>query len=78
MPRVERDGSKTITVHPDDGKHSATVVLMHGLGDSSDGFADVAEMFARSMPHIKFILPTAPTIPVTLNGGKRLTSCSKI
>ena len=30
--RVEIDGlSSTIIVHPDDGKHSATVILMHGM-----------------------------------------------
>jgi len=36
-PRVEIDGSNSyITVHPIDGKHSATIVLMHGLGDSAE------------------------------------------
>jgi predicted esterase len=28
----------------------------------------------RSVPHIKFILPTAPKIPVTLNGRMRMTA----
>ena len=83
-----------------DGQHSATVVITHGLGDSSEGyiemcwlwkfqcqlklyfwcdfcvcrFADVAEMFSSQMPYTKFILPTAPTQPVTLNGGMAMNS----
>ena len=29
--RVETDGqSNTITVHPEEGKHSASILLMHG------------------------------------------------
>ena len=63
-----RTGDGTITVNPTQ-PYSGLVILMHGLGDSAEGFADVAEMWARSAPHIKFILPTAPTQPVTLNGG---------
>ena len=27
----------SIIFHPIDGNHSATVILMHGLGDSADG-----------------------------------------
>lgn len=73
--RVERDGSSgLITVHADDGKHSATIVFCHGLGDSGEGFADVAESFSRAMPWCKFILPTASTRPVTLNGGMRMNA----
>ncbi|GMH61229.1 hypothetical protein TrLO_g232 [Triparma laevis f. longispina] len=63
-----RTGDGTVTVNPS-APYSGLVILMHGLGDSAEGFADVAEMWARSAPHIKFILPTAPTQPVTLNGG---------
>jgi predicted esterase len=47
---------------------------MHGLGDSADGFSDVAEMFSSQLPHVKFILPTAPSSPVTLNGGMVMNS----
>lgn len=72
-PRLTRDGG-TITITPADGQHSATVIIMHGLGDSSEGFADVAEMFSARMPHVKFVLPTAPRQPVTLNGGASMNS----
>jgi len=67
--RIETDSEDTITIHPEDGSHSASVVLMHGLGDSSAGWQDVAQQWAGQFPHVKFILPTAATIPVTLNGG---------
>ena len=73
--RVERDGSTgLITIHADDGKHSSTIVFCHGLGDSGEGFADVAESFSRSMPWCKFILPTASNIPVTMNRGMRMNA----
>ena len=48
--------------------------MTHGLGDSAEGFADVAEMWARQLPYVKFVLPTAPTQPVTLNGGMPMPS----
>lgn len=73
--RIERDGAtNTITYHPPDGSHSATVVLMHGLGDSGDGLADLAEEWGKQLPHVKFILPTADQRPVTLNGGMRMNA----
>ena len=74
-PRVERDGtSGLITIHPAIGKHSATIVFCHGLGDSGEGFSDVAENMARTMPYCKFILPTANVRPVTLNGGMKMNA----
>ena len=74
-PRVERDGtSGLITIHPAVGHHSATVVFCHGLGDSGEGFCDVAESMSRSMPYCKFILPTASVRPVTLNGGMKMNA----
>ena len=74
-PRVERDGtSGLITIHPAIGKHSATVVFCHGLGDSGEGFCDVAENMSRAMPYCKFILPTANVRPVTLNGGMKMNA----
>lgn len=73
--RIERDGSNgTITFCPDEGRHSATVVLMHGLGDSAEGLSDLAERWGSSLGHIKFILPTAEQRPVTLNGGMAMTA----
>lgn len=67
--------SGTITVSPrNDGDQSALVVISHGLGDTAEGFADVAEMMAKQMPYAKFVLPTAPTQPVTMNMGMAMPS----
>jgi len=35
---------------------------------------DVAEHIASQMPHVKFVLPTAPTQPVTMNMGMPMPS----
>jgi predicted esterase len=72
-PRVEIDGSRNlITVHPFDGKHSATMFLMHGLGDTADGWLDTAEEIVSRFPYIKVVLPTAESRSVTLNMGARM------
>ena len=52
------------------GKHSASVIWMHGLGDTGEGWSPVMEQIRR--PDVKYICPTAPRIPVTLNGGYRM------
>jgi lysophospholipase-2 len=71
--RIESDGSDgTITIWPDEGNHSATVIVMHGLGDSADGWSSTAEALAQQYPYIKFLLPTAERLPVTINGGARI------
>jgi len=54
--------------------HSATVIFLHGLGDTGRGWAPQMAEFAESLPHVKFVLPNAPVAPVTLNGGMRMTS----
>jgi lysophospholipase-2 len=37
-------------------------------------FCELNQYFASQMPHVKFILPTAPTQPVTLNMGMAMPS----
>jgi len=53
---------------------TALVFLMHGLGDTADGWSDVASMLSPALPYVKFILPTAATQPVSLNGGMPMPS----
>lgn len=70
-----RQGDGTIIVSPsNESLQSATIVICHGLGDSSEGFVDVAEHLASQMPHVKFILPTAKTQKVTMNMGMAMPS----
>ncbi|KAJ2784777.1 hypothetical protein H4R18_000904 [Coemansia javaensis] len=55
-------------------RHTASVIFIHGLGDTGYGWEPVAQLLSRSLPHVKFVLPTAPEQPVTLNGGFRMPS----
>lgn len=60
-------GGDGIVLMPAEGQYDSVVVFLHGLGDTAAGWAPVAEMF--DMGSTKFILPTAPTRPITINGG---------
>jgi len=57
-------------------KHTATVIFVHGLGDTGHGWAPVAEMFSHdpALSHVKWILPHAPIMSVTANMGMRMPS----
>jgi len=72
MARVVKQGT-TIIINATQ-KHTATVILSHGLGDTAEGWEDAAYEMGKNLPHIKWILPTAPSNPVTLNGGMRMPS----
>lgn len=52
-------------------RHTATVIFAHGLGDSGYGWAGQVENWRRRqrLDHVKFILPHAPVIPITVNMG---------
>ncbi|CAD6577459.1 MAG: hypothetical protein TREMPRED_001951 [Tremellales sp. Tagirdzhanova-0007] len=60
--------------------HTATVIFLHasisvaveGLGDSGHGWLPVAKSMWSTFPNVKWILPHAPTIPITINGGMRM------
>ncbi|XP_078677232.1 acyl-protein thioesterase 1-like isoform X1 [Branchiostoma floridae x Branchiostoma belcheri] len=54
------------------GKHTATVIFLHGLGDTGHGWSYALSEIKQ--PHIKYICPTAPKMPVTLNEGYEMTS----
>ncbi len=52
-----------------------TVLLLHGLGDSGDGWAPVAPHIVRpGWPSVRFVFPHAPVQPVTINGGMSMRS----
>ncbi|MEI4548148.1 carboxylesterase [Pseudoalteromonas spongiae] len=55
--------------------HKATVIWLHGLGDSGDGFAPIVpEINLPAELGVKFIFPHAPIQPVTINGGMAMRS----
>ncbi|KAL3810959.1 hypothetical protein ACHAXA_005375 [Cyclostephanos tholiformis] len=70
-----RGSDGTIIIAPDDcSRHSASVILCHGLGDTAMGWEEPVQYLARQLPHVKFILPSAPKQPVTLNMGMVMPS----
>jgi phospholipase/carboxylesterase len=46
---------------------SAAVVWMHGLGADGHDFAPIVPMLG--CPHVRFVFPHAPSLPVTINQG---------
>lgn len=57
---------RTYVVRPK-GKHQATIVWLHGLGDNGASWSSLLETLP--LPNIKWICPTAPQQPITLFGG---------
>ncbi|XP_076888045.1 uncharacterized protein LOC143538354 [Bidens hawaiensis] len=57
---------RTYVVRPK-GRHLATVVWLHGLGDNGSSWSQLLDNLP--LPNIKWICPTAPTRPVTVLGG---------
>ena len=51
-------------------RHTATLIFLHGLGDTGHGWA--AAMNTVRPDFLKIVCPTAPTIPVTLNMGMHM------
>jgi len=51
---------------------SAVVIFLHGIGDTGHGWMGPIHTVSQRLPHVKFILPNAPILPVTLNQGKAM------
>lgn len=52
-----------------------TVLLLHGLGDSGDGWAPMTPHLVRDgWPPVRFVYPHAPVQPVTINAGMSMRS----
>lgn len=63
--------TRTFVVPPTEA-HSATVIFLHGLGDTGEGWSEAFRSIAA--PSVRYVCPTAPTMPVTLNGGFAMPS----
>lgn len=50
-------------------KAIATLIFLHGLGDTGQGWMSAVKFLAEFLPNFRFVLPTAPTRPVTLNNN---------
>ena len=69
------DRSKICVIEPAKGKHTHTLIFLHGLGDSG---ASYVSLFDRGgilhSPNMKVLLPTAPQMAVTCNNGAQMNS----
>ncbi|WP_421682036.1 alpha/beta hydrolase [Stutzerimonas urumqiensis] len=52
----------------------ACVIWLHGLGADRFDFQPVAQMLQQRLPSTRFVLPQAPTQPVSINGGWAMPS----
>jgi len=59
-------------VHGAKGRHTATLIFLHGLGDTGHGWGMALQMFAP--PYLKVVCPNAPLAKVTLNMGMEMPS----
>ena len=74
--RMKDDWGVGVTVTPANGAYRNVVVFCHGLGDTADGWASMVHMFGSD--DTKYILPTAPTRPISLNGGMSMPGWSDV
>ena len=47
------------------GEHTASLIFLHGLGDTSAGWAELFKSLRGVFPNVKMVLPTAPEQPGT-------------
>lgn len=67
-------GGRGVSMVPNSGKYSKLVLWFHGLGDEADGWSELMP----KLEDTKFVLPTAPVRPISLNGGFKMTGWSDI
>lgn len=79
MPRMDNASATAApalleTVEFETGPQPAwTVLWLHGLGDSGEGWAPVAPELPRpGWPDVRFVFPHAPVRAITINNGMRM------
>lgn len=53
--------------------HRGTLIFLHGLGDSGQSWLELVKQTIQR-PHLKYVFPTAPVQPVTLNQGLEMNA----
>jgi phospholipase/carboxylesterase len=62
-----------IVLEPPSGEAKYAVIWLHGLGADGTDFANIVPQLNLPENHgIRFIFPTAPIAPVTINGGMEM------
>lgn len=55
---------------PDAAAPAASIIVLHGLGADGNDFVPIArELDLRAIGPVRFVFPTAPVRPVTINAG---------
>ncbi|KAI0047659.1 phospholipase carboxylesterase [Auriscalpium vulgare] len=52
------------------GQRLATVVFIHGLGQTNDSWRSMIEWLARQLPRVEWVLPQASSRPVAVSAGQ--------
>jgi len=68
------DAFANIFTIPASEEHAATVIFLHGLGQTTNMWALEMEVLAQRLPTVKWILPQAHVRPVTLSMGQLRSS----
>lgn len=50
----------------------ASLIFMHGLGDTAQGWFTQFKGLQSFFPHVNLVFPTAPNLPITMAGGERM------
>lgn len=74
--RGDGHGGKGVQILPKDNSYENVVIFLHGLGDSCDGWSQLMPEFGLSKT--KYILPSASSIPISINGGYEMPGWSDI
>lgn len=72
MASTASSSARTGATNPSD--RPASLIFLHGLGDTGAGWSFLRDACSvrPSLRNLRTLFPTAPSIPVTLNGGMRM------
>ena len=54
-----------ILVHKPVAQHTATIIMLHGLGQTAAEWQHWGPDYQRELPYVKWMFPTAPRVSVT-------------
>ena len=62
----------------DASNNKAALIFLHGLGDSTDGWASLAEALPNMRPSLgeldmTYVFPPAQMVAITVNGGEKMS-----
>ncbi|RPD58437.1 Phospholipase/carboxylesterase [Lentinus tigrinus ALCF2SS1-6] len=63
------EGTEPLVIAPTED-HSATVVFVHGMGQTNGSWLPILRSVVDRLPRVKWILPQAPNAPVTYSQGR--------